>query len=127
MTVEKLLITIDYLAAITLWNCCEIHFANKSKPDLQLKQIFNERGTDLQRHFTQSRIRRVHVCLAVACHLHRWPNERDLLRAPAVTGGRKVYRKKSAHMVNPGDENHPAAPAGTTARDLSITTPVLCH
>ena len=36
-------------------------------------------------HFMQSHVRRVHTCLAVACHLHFWQNDRDLLRATAVT------------------------------------------
>ena len=85
------------------------------------------REAHIYSHFMQSHIRRVHVCLAVACHLHLWPNDRDPLRVPAVTGSRKVYRNKSAHRLNPGDEHHPAAPAGTRTRDLLITTPVLCH
>ena len=36
-------------------------------------------------HFTQSHIRKVYACLAVTCHLHFWQNDRDLLRATAVT------------------------------------------
>ena len=28
---------------------------------------------------------RVYVCLGVTCHLHFWQNDRDLLRATAVT------------------------------------------
>ena len=35
-------------------------------------------------HFMQSHIRKVYACLAVACHLHFWQNDRGLLRA---TGG----------------------------------------
>ena len=41
--------------------------------------------TRLQCHFIQSHIGRVYVCLAVTCHLHFWQNDRDLLRATAVT------------------------------------------
>ena len=37
--------------------------------------------------FIQSHICRVHVCLAVTCHLHFCLHDRDLLRAAAVTGG----------------------------------------
>ena len=37
-------------------------------------------------HFIRSHIRRLHVCLTVTCHLHFWQNNRDLLRASAVTG-----------------------------------------
>ena len=40
------------------------------------------------------RIRRVHVCLAVICRLK---NDRDLLRATAVTRGWNGYRSKSQH------------------------------
>ena len=44
-----------------------------------------------------SRIRRVPVCLAVTCHLRFWQNDRDLLRATAVTRGWSGYRNKSQH------------------------------
>ena len=48
-------------------------------------------------HFMQSHIRKVHACLAVTCHLHFWQNDRDLLRATAVTRGWNGYRNKSQH------------------------------
>ena len=48
-------------------------------------------------HFMQSHIRKVYACLAVTCHLHFWQNDRDLLRATAVTRGRNGYRNKSQH------------------------------
>ena len=48
-------------------------------------------------HFMQSHIRKVYVCLAVTCHLHFWQNDRDLLRATAVTLGWNGYRNKSQH------------------------------
>ena len=35
----------------------------------------------------QRYIGRVHVCLAVTCHLHSWQDDQDLLRATAVTQG----------------------------------------
>ena len=74
----------------------------------------------------QSHIRKVYACLAVACHLHFWQNDRDLLRATAVTRGWNGYQnKESAHKVDPGEENSPAAPAGIRTRDLSITSPAL--
>ena len=38
----------------------------------------------------QSHIRKVYACLAVTCHLHFWQNDRDLLRATAVTRGSLV-------------------------------------
>ena len=37
----------------------------------------------------------MHACLAVTCHLHFWQNDRDLLRATAVTRGWYGYRNKS--------------------------------
>ena len=46
-------------------------------------------------HFMQSHIRKVYACLAVTCHLHFWQNDRDLLRATAVTRGWNGYRNKS--------------------------------
>ena len=48
-------------------------------------------------HLKQSHIRRVHACLAVTCHLHFWQNDRDLLRAIAVTWGWNGYLNKSQH------------------------------
>ena len=48
-------------------------------------------------HFMQSHIRKVYACLAVACHLHFWQNDQDLLRATVVTRGRNGYRNKSQH------------------------------
>ena len=49
----------------------------------------------LQGHFIQNHIGSVYVCLAVTCHLHFWQNDRDLLRATAVTRGWNGYRNKS--------------------------------
>ena len=46
-------------------------------------------------HFMQSHIRKVHAYLAVTCHLHFWQNDRDLLRATAVTRGWNGYRSQS--------------------------------
>ena len=41
--------------------------------------------------------RRTHVCLAVTCQLHFWQNDRDLLRATAVTRGWNGYQNESQH------------------------------
>ena len=49
------------------------------------------------RHFTQSHILKVHACLALTRHLHFWQNNRDFLRATAVTRGWDGYRYKSQH------------------------------
>ena len=61
------------------------------------------------------------VCV-FSCHLHFWQNDRDLLRATAVTRGWNGYWNESAQKVDPGEENSPAAPAGIRTRDLSITS-----
>ena len=65
--------------------------------------------------------------LAVSCHLHFWQNDRDLLRATAVTQGSNEYRNKpeSAQQVDLGEENSPPAHARTGTRDLSISSPAL--
>ena len=59
----------------------------------------------MSRHFTQSYIRRVRACLAVTSHLHFWQNDRDLLRAIAVTRGwdTEIPNLESAEKVDPGD------------------------
>ena len=77
----------------------------------------------LQCHFIQSHI--VYACLAVTCRLLFWQNDRNLLRATAVTRGWNGYRNKSAQKVDPGEEDSPAAPAGIRTHDLSITSPAL--
>ena len=48
-------------------------------------------------HLMQSHIHKVYACLAVTCRLHFWQNDRDLLRATAVTRGWNEYRNKSQH------------------------------
>ena len=46
-------------------------------------------------HFMQSHIHKVQACLAVACHLHFWQNDWDLLFTTAVTRGCNGYRNTS--------------------------------
>ena len=43
-------------------------------------------------HFMQSHIHRAHACLVVTCHLHFRQNDRDRLRATAVTRGWNEYQ-----------------------------------
>ena len=43
-------------------------------------------------HFVESHLRKVYAYLAVTCHLHFRQNDRDLLRATAVTRGWNGYR-----------------------------------
>ena len=54
--------------------------------------------TNAEARFNKIHIRKVYACLAVTCHLHRfWQNDRDFLRATAVTRGWNGYRNKSQH------------------------------
>ena len=53
-------------------------------------------------HFIQSHIHKVHVCLAVTCHLHFWQKDRDFLGATAVIrgeGGGGMDTKVSQHRI----------------------------
>ena len=52
------------------------------------------------------------MCLAVTCHLHFWLNDRDLLRATAVTRERNGYQHKSSQKTDPGEEKSPATSCG---------------
>ena len=72
-----------YMAGAT-WNCCHVDATYTIQP------------CSMSRHFTQSQSRRVQACLAVTCHLHFWQNDRECLRATAVTRGWKGYRNKSS-------------------------------
>ena len=57
------------------------------------------------------------------CDLHLWQDNRDVLRD--VTGVEPIPKWESAQKVDPGEENSPAASAGTLTRNLSITSPAL--
>ena len=62
-------------------------------------QVLSAPYNQAPRHFMQSHTRKVYACLAVARHLHFWQNDRDLLRAAAVTRGRNGYRNKSRRRM----------------------------
>ena len=66
-----------YMAGAT-WKCCLLgaSFVYSIQP-----------CTSLQCHFIRRHIRKLHVCLVVTSHRHFWQNDRDLLRATAVTRG----------------------------------------
>ena len=49
-------------------------------------------------HVKQSHICKVYACLAVTCQLHFWQNDRDLLRAAAVTRGWNGYQNSNQHI-----------------------------
>ena len=67
------------------------------------RSVYTKQSCTMSRHFMQSHIRTVHACLAVTCHLHLWQNDRDLLRATAVTQGWNGYQNKRMN-VNSGEE-----------------------
>ena len=48
-------------------------------------------------HFMQNHNCKVHVCLAVTCHLHFWQNDWGHLPATVVTRGWNGYQNKSQH------------------------------
>ena len=70
------------------WNCCRLGASS-----VYIIQPY----TSLQCNFIQSHVGRVYMCLAVTCHLHFWQNDRDRLRATALTRGWNGYRNKSQH------------------------------
>ena len=68
-------------------------------------------------HFMQSHIRKVYACLVVTCHLRFWQNDRDLLRATAITRGwngvstesrpwRRKFSGRCCRDLNPRPFNH---------------------
>ena len=69
------------------WNCCR----------LGARSVYSNAFTSLQCHFIQRHLGMVYVCLDITCHLHFWQNDRDFLRATAVTRGWNGYRNKSQH------------------------------
>ena len=60
------------------------------------------------------------MCLAVTCRMHFWQNDQDVLHTTVVTQGWNGYHNKSAHKVDPGEENSPHAPVGTLTQGLLI-------
>ena len=47
--------------------------------------VYTIQPCTMSHHFLQSHVHRVHACLAIACHLHFWQNDQDLLFATALT------------------------------------------
>ena len=71
-------------------------------------------------HFMQIHIRKVHAYLAVTYHPHFWQNDRDHLRASAVTRGWTGYRNKSQHRkLTPEKKILPPLQQGF---ELTVTT-----
>ena len=120
-------VTVSFYGVLTAFSGCCMAGATWNCSCLGASSVYTiQLCTSLQCHFIQSHIGRVYVYLAVTCHLRFWGNNRDLLRATAVTRKWNGYRnKKSAQKVYRGDESSPTSPAGTQTRDLSITSPTL--
>ena len=74
-------------------------------------------------HFMQSHIHTMHAYLAVTCHLHFWQNDRDFLRATAVTRGWNGYRNKSAqkHRVDVCDGLYKTVPLQASQPHLQLS------
>ena len=64
---------------------------------ISARSVDTIRSCTMSCHFMQSHTHRVYACLVVTWHLHFWQNDRDLLRATAVTRGWNRYRNKSQH------------------------------
>ena len=94
--------------------------------------------TSLQCHFIQSNVHRVHVCLAVMCHLHFWQNDQALLCATSVTpGGTDTkqlrvsteswpWRRKSSHQDSipwPFDPKSGTPPLGYPHSPIRFQSP----
>ena len=81
------------------WNCCSLG---------SVLAYTIEPCTSLQCHFIQSHIDRVHVCLAVTCHLQ--------FRCCGNTEVERTPKYESAQKVDPGEEHSPGAPARIRTR-----------
>ena len=78
----------DCCMAGATWNCCR----------LGARVVYTvQPRTSLQCLVIQSLIGRVHVCLAITCHLHFWQNDWDLLCAISVKLGWNGYWSKRQH------------------------------
>ena len=75
-----------------------------------------------QCRFIRNHICRMHVCLAVTCHLHFRQNNRDLLHATVVIWEWNGYRNKIQLRKLTLEKNWDS-PAWTQSRELSITSP----
>ena len=83
--------------------------------------------TSSQCHFIRSHVAGC-KSVTVICHLHFWQNDRDLVRAAAVTRGWNGCRNKSQHWkLTLEKKKIDATPVGTRTWYLSIVSPALYH
>ena len=71
-------------------------------------------------HHSTIRIHRVHVSFVVTCLQPFWQNDRDLLRATAVTQGWNRHQNKRLHRKLAQEKNSPATATGTQTQNLLI-------
>ena len=90
---------------------------------------FNHAPDYCQCHFISSHIRAVHVRLVVTCHMHFWQNDRELLRATAVTQAvERIPKLETTQKVDPGEEFFSGRSCcRTQICDLSIMSPELYY
>ena len=115
-----------YTAGAT-WSCCRLGASSA---------YTIQPCSSLQCHFIWTHIHRVHVCLAITCHLHFWQNDGDLLWTTAVTWGWNIYQKKGTESwsgrrkfshrscwdLNPWPSDHES---GTLITELSLPPAVV--
>ena len=70
-------------------------------------------------------IRKVYACLAVTCNLHFWQNDRDLLRATAVTRGWNGYGIKSQHRKLTLESVSADVSCGRYGHNSSLRSPII--
>ena len=81
----------------------------------------------------QSHIRKVHAYLAVTYHLHFWQNDRDLLRATAVTRGCREGIPQFRLRVRRSNQSYPRSLCGwqdVETQSLfhsALRRPCFCH
>ena len=59
---------------------------------ISARSVYTIQPCIMSLHAKATGVRYVYACLAVNCHMHFWQNDRDRLRATAVTRGRNWYR-----------------------------------
>ena len=118
-----------------LQSCLVTWLVPRETAAVSARPVYTIQTGAMSRCFMQSHMRRVHTCLAVTCHPHFWQNDRELLRATAVTRGWKGYRNESAQNLtlekkilgdsNPRPLDHDSGALSTELSQLPISPPPL--
>ena len=73
------------------WTCSAVTWlVPRETAAVSARSVYTIQPCTISRHF----IAWVRACLALTCHLHFWQNNRDFLRASAVTRRWNGYRNK---------------------------------